>query len=264
MSCCKCFGSRAPEETDASIKQSQPEHTPEQVEVRSQSMSSTRVLKTVVFMGSARNVTPPWGGDSRLGDRVLKHVLSVLKSRKTELGNETVTHDVTVFDPKDVFEAEGPLAGDAQLACPHFFLKDDDPRKQKMKPMQEAIKAADAYLIVTAEYNHSPPPALLSMLGHFGGSNFAQKASAICTYSPGPWGGMRCAMSLQPMLHELGCLPVSKLTGFPAAGELFNEDGSPKDPEHRMLKQLPAMITDLEWVATAFAKMKETAGPPKF
>lgn len=223
-----------------------------------------RVLKTVLFMGSARNVQPPWGGDPRLGDRVLKHVVSTLKGRKEKLGEETVSHDVTVFDPLEVFGKGGPLEGDGHLEAPHFFLKDGDERKKKMEAMQLAIKAADAYVIVTAEYNHSVPPALLSMLSHFGGSNYAHKPSAIVTYSVGPWGGARASMSLQPILHELGCLPVSKMVAFPSAGDMFDEAGSPKDPSHRMMKQLPAMLTDLEWVATAFAKMKETVGPPKF
>ncbi len=26
---------------------------------------TTTTLKTVIFLGSARNITPPWGGDSR-------------------------------------------------------------------------------------------------------------------------------------------------------------------------------------------------------
>ena len=153
-------------------------------------MSSTRVLKTVVFVGSARDIVPPWGGDARLGDRVVKHVLSVLKERKTQHNRETVTHEVTAFYPKDVFGPGGALEGDAQLACPRFFLEDGDERKTQMQPMADAIKAADAYDVVTAEYNHAAPPALLSMLDLFCGSNFGQKASAIVTYSPGPWGGM--------------------------------------------------------------------------
>ena len=34
----------------------------------------TTTLKTVVFMGSSRSLVPPWGGDSRLGSRVLQCV----------------------------------------------------------------------------------------------------------------------------------------------------------------------------------------------
>ena len=67
-------------------------------------------------------------------------------------------------------------------------------------------------------------------MGTFGGSNYTLKPSAIVTYSPGPWGGMRAAVALRPFLSELGCLPVSKLTGYPDAGELFNEDGAPRRP----------------------------------
>ena len=34
----------------------------------------------------------------------------------------------------------------------------------------------------------------------------------MCMYSP----GARCAIAIQPVLHELGCLPVSKMVHLPA------------------------------------------------
>ena len=52
---------------------------------------------------------------------------------------------------------------------------------------------------------------------------------------------------IQIFCHELGCLPVSKLCGIPTVADLFEVDGSPKDPEERMLKQLPALLDQLEW-----------------
>lgn len=59
-------------------------------------------------------------------------------------------------------------------------------------------------------------------------------------------------MQIQVICHELGCLPVSKLCGIPTVAELFEEeDGTPKDPEHRMLKQLPRLMDQLEWMAVA-------------
>jgi len=218
-------------------------------------------LKTVVFMGSARNVTPPWGGDARLGDRVLKHVVSTLSARCTALGSEQVTHDVTVYDPIKVFGPGGAFEGDGQLSTPHFFLKSET--NLAADSMAANIKAADAIVVVTAEYNHSLPPALASLMGHFGGSNFKCKPSAIVTYSPGPWGGMRAAVALRPFLAELGCISISKLTGYPGAGDMFREDGTPKDPDHRMLKQLPAMLVELEWMSVAMKKMKDATGLPQ-
>ncbi|CAE7945145.1 OOP, partial [Symbiodinium sp. KB8] len=217
-------------------------------------------LKTVVFMGSARNVVPPWGGDARLGDRVLKHVLSVLKARDEAYGQDQVSHEVSVFDPVEVFGPGGACEGDGHLTTPHFFLKAGT--NPKMDEMRDTIKAADGYVVVTAEYNHSLPPALTSLMGHFGGSNYKCKPSCIVTYSPGPWAGMRAAMAARPFLSELGCIPVSKLAAFPAPNELFDEEGAPKDPEARMLKQLPAMVGELEWMALAMKKMRDSDPSP--
>jgi|UniRef100_A0A8J9SDT2 NAD(P)H-dependent FMN reductase len=222
-------------------------------------MSSPKILKTVVFMGSSRSVTPPWGGDVRLGDRVLKWVESTLQSRKEKLGDEIITHDFSVVDPKDVFAEGGALAeiSRGDLTVPTFFLKELPPKAQALKDL---INAADCYVVVSPEYNHTVPPALASLMGHFGGSNFSAKPSGIVTYSPGPWGGMRAAMTICNMCHELGCLPVSKLCGLPTVASILNEDGSPIDPSHRMLAQLPGMLTQLEWMAVAMKTQREKTG----
>jgi chromate reductase len=223
-------------------------------------MAATKqILKTVVFMGSARNTSPPWGGDVRSGDRVLEWVKSALKSRKELLGDEEITHDVSVVDPKDMFAPGGALAevSAGEMTVPTFFLKELPPKTQALKDL---ISDADCYLIVSPEYNHVVPPALASIMGHFGGSCYKAKPSAIVTYSPGPWGGMRAAIPICTMCHELGCLPVSKLCGIPTVTELLKEDGTPVDPDHRMLKQLPEMLTQLEWMAVAMKKQRLLTG----
>lgn len=61
---------------------------------------------------------------------------------------------------------------------------------------------------------------------------------------------------LQVLCHELGCLPVSKLCGLPGVTELLESDGTPKDAEHRMLKQLPELLTQLEWMAVAMKSQR--------
>jgi chromate reductase, NAD(P)H dehydrogenase (quinone) len=222
-------------------------------------MTTERILKTVIFMGSARNSRPMWGGDVRLGDRVLKWVTSTLATRRHTLGQEIIVHDVSVLDPKDVFAAGGGLAeiSSGEMSVPTFFLKQLPPKAQALKDL---VSSADCYIIVSPEYNHTVPPALSSIMGHFGGSCYTAKPSAIVTYSPGPWGGMRAAMDICSMCHELGCLPVSKLTGIPTASSLLAEDGTPIDPEHRMLKQLPDMLNQLEWMAVAMKNQKELTG----
>lgn len=173
-----------------------------------------------------------------------------------------MTHALTVYDPATVFGEGGALfESGGELRNPHFFYgKGEAPAP--MEEMARTIKEADAYVIVTAEYNHSVPPGLLSLLGHFGGSNYAYKPCGIVTYSPGPWGGMRAAMSLRPVLAELGCLSVSALCGFASAGDIFEEDGRVKDPANRMLHQLPKMLGQLEWIALASKNMREICPAP--
>ena len=42
--------------------------------------------------------------------------------------------------------------------------------------------------------------------------------------------------------------------------QIIDEAGIPKDPEHRMLKQLPAMLNQLEWMAVAMRTQRECCG----
>jgi chromate reductase, NAD(P)H dehydrogenase (quinone) len=220
---------------------------------------ATKTLKTVIFMGSSRSVAAPWGGDARLGDRVLKWVTSTLTSRIDTVGEQRIRHDFTVVDPKDVFADDGALAeiSRGDMTVPTFFLKELPPKAQALKL---SIAEADCYIVVSPEYNHTVPPALASIMGHFGGSCYAAKPSGIVTYSAGPWGGMRAAMAICTMCHELGCLPVSALVGLPMASSILNSDGSPIDPSDRMLKQLPGMLKQLEWMAVAMKNQRDITG----
>jgi len=61
------------------------------------------------------------------------------------------------------------------------------------------------------------------------------------------------------MCHELGCLPVSKLCGLGTVSDVLEVDGTPKDKETRMLKQLPELLTQLEWMAVAMKNQRYVA-----
>lgn len=239
---------------------SSPSKSKPKAQAQAASSSSEVALKTAVFLGSARNCVPAWGGEARLGDRVLKHVRSVLAARAQTYGTMTVKHQVTVFDPLEVFGPGGVMEGDGHFTTPHHWLASGT--KPKWDEVAATIQGADAIIIVTAEYNHALPPALTSLMGHFAGANYRCKPSCIVAYSVSPWGGMRAAMAARPFLAELGCIPVSKLAAFPDAGSMFDEAGAPKEPKNRMLEQLPAMLGELEWMALAMRKMRDSTGLP--
>lgn len=112
---------------------------------------ASRVLKCVVFLGSGKNVVPPWGGPARLGDRVLAYVKAQLAARSKAMGGLTVTHEITgCFDPLEVFGPGGACeASGAIITTPHFFLKPGS-APAAMDAMRDTIKAADYILVVSA------------------------------------------------------------------------------------------------------------------
>ena len=82
------------------------------------------------------------------------------------------------------------------------------------------IKAADAFIIVSGEYNHSIPPALSNLLDHFLEEYFWRPSAIVC-YSAGAFGGVRAAMQLRAMLCELGTPSIPSLLPVPQrAGRL--------------------------------------------
>lgn len=171
-------------------------------------------MNILVFLGSARNSTPP--RPARLGERVTRAIINSL--------HHYDDIQVTLVDPLDY-----PLE---PVFKPHFaYARSQVP--DKLDALAEQIRAAEGYVMVSPEYNHSMRPALCHLLNHFGSSLFSFKPSAIATYSAGQWGGARAAVGMRTFLGELGCLPVSAMIHVPHAQTLLSEDGEFSDSEQQ-------------------------------
>ena len=190
-------------------------------------------LKLLIFLGSVRESTPP--RPARLGLRVALACHKRLIARGTS---------ATLVDPLDL-DLPRPFK-------PHFaFAKGKAPAD--LEALAQQIEAADGYVVVSPEYNHSMSPALADLLNHFGSSLYAYKPSAIVTYSAGQWGGTRAAVGMRTFLGELGCLPVSAMIHVPKAQEVLDEDGSYAagvDAE-RWTTYLDRTLAQLGWWAEA-------------
>jgi NAD(P)H-dependent FMN reductase len=135
------------------------------------------------------------------------------------------------------------------------------PQGQAPEPLERLagqIRAADGIVIVSAEYNHSIPPALSNLLDHFLEEYF-WKPSAIACYSAGPFGGVRAAMQLRAMLGELGMPSIPSLFPVPTVQDAYNEDGTAKDPAAP--KRVEKFLGELEWYASAL-KAARASGVP--
>lgn len=202
------------------------------------------ISKFLVFLGSARDSTPP--RPARLGLRVARQCQSQLAA---------MGHSVDLIDPLAI---ELPA-----IFKPHFAYA-TNAAPAALEELAGKIADADGYVMVSPEYNHSMSPTLAHLLNHFGSSLFSYKPSAIVTYSAGQWGGARAAIGMRAFLSELGCLPVSAMIHLPKAQEVLTADGD-------FLEQIDAdawrgyfgrALAQLEWWAAAAHAHRTSEGSP--
>ena len=179
-------------------------------------------IKTAVIYGSARS--------SRQGIKAARFLINKLQDRG---------HAVTLIDTQ---EHELPLLDrmykeyDANSAPP------------AMTAVANALDAADGFVVISAEYNHSVPAALKNLLDHFQ-SEYLYKPSAIVTYSAGPFGGVRALVNMRAILAELGTPSIP--SAFPVSGvqNAFDDDGNALDDAYD--KRVVKFLDEYEWYANA-------------
>ena len=120
-------------------------------------------------------------------------------------------------------------------------------------------RAADAFVIVTGEYNHSLPPALTNLLDHFL-EEYDFRPSAIVSYSAGQFGGVRAAVHLQALVCELGMPSISSTFPVPRVASAFDEDGNELTPGAG--RRFDCFAAELEWYAEAMKRQREEKGVP--
>ncbi|AWL10715.1 Azobenzene reductase [Saliniradius amylolyticus] len=202
-------------------------------------------MKLLLFLGTVRDSSPP--RPSRLGERVAKACLDWFQHQAPEI-------DVTLVDALDY--PAGPVFK------PHFAY----PRSrvpEDLDTLAIQIEAADGYIMVSPEYNHTMSPALTHLLNHFGSSLFSYKPSAIVTYSAGQWGGMRAAVGMRTFLSELGCLPVSAMVHIPEAQKVFTDSGQVQvgAEQDRWADYIGRSFKQLLWWAQATSRERQHNDP---
>ena len=147
------------------------------------------------------------------------------------------------------------------LKKPLHFYKDQSEAPQLLRDTGKIIEAADAYVVVTAEYNNCLPPALTNLLDHFSPSSYQYRPSGIVCYSAGSYAGVRASTQARTLLGELGTPSIGSLLTIPKIQNTLTEDGT--KTEERIDRSAERMIKELAWYATAIKTHKETHGYPK-
>jgi len=129
------------------------------------------------------------------------------------------------------------------------------PAEKKPQPWSDMVDSADAFVVVTPEYNHGYTAVLKSALDALY-AEWVRKPMAVVCY--GGWaGGARAAEQLRLVAVELQMVPTRFGVVMPFGRMLFDEQGQLKDPS-RYEQPVDAMFSDLAWWAQALREARAT------
>ena len=178
----------------------------------------------------AHSVIPALSRSARQGIKAANFVVRKLEER---------AHDVALVDSQ---------AYDLPLLDRMYKEYEPGTAPDDMQAVADILGAADGFVIVSAEYNHSIPAALKNLLDHFQ-SEYLYKPSGIVTYSAGPFGGVRALINLRAILAELGTPSIPSAFPISQIQDTFEADGIALDAAYD--KRIVKFLDELEWYANA-------------
>lgn len=113
------------------------------------------------------------------------------------------------------------------------------------KPLAERIFGADAFILVTPEYNGSYSPALQSLLDYF--PKQARKAFGLAPASVGGMGGIRASQQLLLLVPGLFGIASPHMLITPMVDKKFDEAGNLLDPSFK--KSVDTFLHEFLWLA---------------
>ncbi|WP_306336950.1 NADPH-dependent FMN reductase [Streptomyces sp. KL118A] len=121
-------------------------------------------------------------------------------------------------------------------------------RTPALTALAERVDAADAYVVITPEYNHSFPAALKHFID-LHRSEWEAKPVGFVSYG-GAGGGLRAVEQLRLVFAELHCATVRDVVSFHNAWDHFGENGRAHD-ENGAVGAAKVLLDQLAWWAKA-------------
>jgi len=124
-----------------------------------------------------------------------------------------------------------------------FVSIDNTP--DEFKPLAERVFGADAFILVSPEYNGRYSPSMKCLLDHFPKQH--HKPFGITTASPGSFGGIRAAQQLLLLVPALFGIVSPYLLIVPAVDKKFDETGKLLDESFQ--NSIHNFTTEYLWLA---------------
>jgi len=153
-------------------------------------------------------------------------------------------HDVDIIDMKDW-----------SIPPVQSVWSSIDKAPVEFQPLAKRIFEADAFILVTPEYNGSYSPAMKNLLDHFPKQH--HKPFGIVTASPGAMGGMRASQQLLLLVPALFGVASPYLLVVPAVDKKFSPDGDLLDESFQ--SSVHNFISEFQWLAEKIVVEKVVA-----
>ncbi|MFI2210767.1 NADPH-dependent FMN reductase [Streptomyces sp. NPDC020141] len=155
--------------------------------------------------------------------------------------------------PHGDFEVEVVDLGEVDL--PTGLTSEVTPALDKtLEEVSPRLAAADAFVVITPEYNHSFPASLKSLIDwHF--TEWSAKPVGFVSYG-GLSGGLRAVEQLRQVFAEMHSVTIRNTVSFHNAHGQFDAEGRHKDPAACDTAAVD-MLDQLAWWGHALREAKE-------
>ena len=152
--------------------------------------------------------------------------------------SEKTEHNINIIDVRDW---EFPLLQEV------FTNVERTPTS--LQPLARRMFEANAFIMVSPEYNGSFTGALKNLFDHF--PKQAHKTFGIVTASPGAMGGMRASQQMQLLINALFGVGSPYMLITPNVEKKFDEAGNLIDPGFQ--KNIDVFIGEFLWLAESLS-----------
>ncbi|MEN3026402.1 MAG: NAD(P)H-dependent oxidoreductase [Chlorobiota bacterium] len=184
-------------------------------------------------------------------------VVGIVGSLRRESYNRKLLRTAQRVAPADMEIEEVLLAG-----VPLYNQDEEEPAPSAVQTLKERIRAADAVIIATPEYNHSIPGVLKNALDWMSRppaeNPFERKPVAIIGATLGEFGTLRAQLHLRQVLSYLNAEVLAKPEVLVArVREKVGQDGLIVDPValqllRQLLEELRQRVLERRWLSASF------------
>ncbi len=131
-----------------------------------------------------------------------------------------------------------------------------------MQQLADSIRAADAFVFVTGEYNWGIQPGLKNLTDHFL-EEWYWRPAAVASYSAGRLAGARAGTAWHGTLSEMGMVVISSTLTVGGITQALTPEGEPAGEGGKALEHsFGRFADDLAWWTEAVKLQRARRAPP--